>query len=118
MFLDMYGGCNLMNELQIKNVDENGNEIDSIDWSVWKRIRVEEVLDENNKPVELISHCERLSDDELHQKLLNDLASSEDEDVQAALCELAEQQSAYENDVNAALCELYELIEKGSGKNG
>lgn len=107
-----------MSDLQIKNIDENGNEIDSIDWSVWKRTRVEEVVGENDNIVELISHCEKLSDDELHQKLLNNLAASEDEDVQAALCELSEQQSAYENDVNAALCELYELIEKGSGKNG
>lgn len=102
-----------MSNIQIKNVDENGNEINSIDWSVWKRTRVEEVLDDNNNLIELISHCEKLSDDELHQQLLNDLATSEEKDVQAALCELAEQQDAYESDVNAALCELYELIEGG-----
>lgn len=102
-----------MRDIQIKNVDENGNEINSIDWSVWKRTRVEEVLDDNDNIVELISHCEKLSDDELHQQLLNDLATSEEKDVQAALCELAEQQVAYESDVNAALCELYELIEGG-----
>ena len=107
-----------MRDIQIKNVDENGNEINSIDWSVWKRTRVEEVLDDNDNLVELISHCEKLSDDELHQQLLNNLAASEDKDVQAALCELAEQHASYENDVNAALCELYELIEKGSGNNG
>ena len=100
-------------DVQIKNVDENGNEINSIDWSVWKRTRVEEVLDDNDNIVELISHCEKLSDDELHQQLLNDLATSEEKDVQAALCELAEQQAAYESDVNAALCELYELISGG-----
>lgn len=105
-------------DVQIKNVDENGNEINSIDWSVWKRIRVEEVVDDNGNLVELVSHCKKLSDDELHQKLLNDLATSEEKDVHAALCELAEQQASYENDVNAALCELYELIEKGSGNNG
>lgn len=107
-----------MSDVQIKNVDENGNEINSIDWSKWKRIRVEEVFDDNDNIVELLSHCEKLSDDELHQQLLNDLDASEDEDVHAALCELAEQQASYENDVNAALCELYELIEKGSGNNG
>lgn len=106
-----------MRDIQIKNVDENGNEINSIDWSIWKRTRVEEVLDDNDNIVELISHCEKLSDDELHQQLLNDLATSEEKDVQAALCELAEQQGAYESDVNAALCELYELIE-GGGTNG
>lgn len=102
-----------MSDIQIKNVDENGNEIDSIDWSVWKRIKVEEVVDDNGNFVELVSHCEKLSDDELHQQLLNNLAASEEKDVQAALCELAEQQAAYESDVNAALCELYELIEGG-----
>ena len=102
-----------MSDIQIKNVDENGNEINSIDWSVWKRTRVEEIVDENDNLVELISHCEKLSDDELHQQLLNDLAASEDEDVQTALCELAEQQAEYESDVNAALCELYKLISGG-----
>lgn len=102
-----------MSDVKIKNVDENGKEIDSIDWSKWKRTRVEEVLDDNDNLVELISHCEKLSDDELHQQLVNDLATSEEKDVQAALCELAEQQNTYESDVNAALCELYELIEGG-----
>lgn len=106
-----------MSDVKIKNVDENGNEIDSIDWSKWKRTRVEEVLDDNNNLIELLSHCEKLSDDELHQQLLDDLAASEDKDVQAALCELAEQQASYESDVNAALCELYELI-SGGEKNG
>lgn len=100
-------------DVQIKNVDENGNEIDSIDWSVWKRIKVEEVVDDNGDFVELISHCEKLSDDEVHQQLLNNLATSEGGDVLVALCELAEQQNTYESDVNAALCELYELIEGG-----
>lgn len=102
-----------MSDVQIKNVDENGNVINSIDWSVWKRTRVEEVLDDNGNFVELISHCERLTDDELHQQLVNDLAATESADVQAALCELAESQAAYESDVNAALCELYELISGG-----
>lgn len=107
-----------MDGIRIKNIDENEVEIKNIDWSVWKRTRVEEVVDDNGNLVELVSHCKKLSDDELHQKLLNDLATSEEKDVQAALCELAEQQASYENDVNAALCELYELIEKGSGNNG
>ena len=42
---------------------------------------------------------------------------SESADIEAALCELAEQQATYEHDVNAALCELYELI-AGGENNG
>ena len=45
------------------------------------------------------------------------LSETEADDVQAAICELAEQQIAYENDVNAALCELYDLI-SGGDANG
>lgn len=45
------------------------------------------------------------------------LSETETNDVQAAICELAEQQIAYESDVNAALCELYDLI-SGGGKDG
>lgn len=102
-----------MDSIKIKNVDENGIEIENIDWSVWNRERMEEVLDDEGKLVSMISHCRKYTTEELHQQLLNDLAASEDEDVQAALCELAEQQAAYESDVNAALCELYELISGG-----
>lgn len=102
-----------MSDIKIKNVDENGDEINSIDWSVWKRIRIEEVLDDSGNLTELISHCKKLSDDEVHQQLLNDLAASEGGDILVALCELAEQQNTYESDVNAALCELYDLIEGG-----
>ena len=36
------------NSIKIKNVDENGNEIENVDWSKWKRERVEEVFDGNN----------------------------------------------------------------------
>ena len=45
------------------------------------------------------------------------LSETETNDVQAAICELAEQQIAYESDVNAALCELYDLI-SGGEKDG
>lgn len=102
-----------MSNLKIKNVDENGNEITDIDWSTWERDRVEEVLDGDGNVVELISHCRKFTEEELDMKTLQELAATESEDIQAALCELAEQQAAYENDVNAALCELYELMEGG-----
>lgn len=101
----------------IKNVDENGNEIENIDWSVWERDHMEEVLDDNGELVDLISHCRKFGEEELHAKLLQKLAGTESEDVQAAICELAEQQIAYESDVNAALCELYDLI-SGGDNNG
>lgn len=49
--------------------------------------------------------------------LMRKLSDTETNDVQAAICELAEQQIAYESDVNAALCELYDLI-SGGEKDG
>ena len=97
----------------IKNVDENGNEIKDVDWSKWTRDRVEELCDDNNEVVMIISHCKQKTEEDLRRQLLQNLSSTESDDIQAAICELAEQQIAYENDVNAALCELYELIEGG-----
>lgn len=102
-----------MNEITIKNIDENGNEIKDIDWSKWNRIRVEEVLDSEGNVVSLLSRCRKFTEEELRMQLLQELAATESSDVQTAICELAEQQAAYENDVNAALCELYELIAGG-----
>ena len=110
----MYMECDEMN---IKNVDENGNEIMDIDWSVWRRDYVEEVLDDDENVVGIISHCKKFSEEELHEQLLQKLAETESDDIQSAICELAEQQIAYENDVNAALCELYDLI-SGGESNG
>ena len=106
-----------MDDIRIKNIDENEVEIKNIDWSKWDRVSVEEVFDDKEEVVEILSHCRKYTTEELQQRLLAELAATEGEDVQAALCELAEQQASYENDVNAALCELYELIEKGSGNN-
>ena len=110
----MYMECDEMN---IKNVDENGNEIVDIDWSVWRRDHVEEVLDDDENVIGIISHCKKFSEEELHEQLLQKLAETESDDIQSAICELAEQQIAYENDVNAALCELYDLI-SGGESNG
>lgn len=106
-----------MSDLKIKNIDGNGNELTEVNWSVWNRVRVEEILDDDGNVIELISHCRKFTEEELNIKTLQELAATESEDIQTALCELAEQQAAYENDVNAALCELYELIE-GGGTNG
>lgn len=106
----MYMECDEMN---IKNVDENGNDIVDIDWSVWRRDHVEEVLDDDENVIGIISHCKKFSEEELHEQLLQKLAETESDDIQSAICELAEQQIAYENDVNAALCELYDLISGG-----
>lgn len=104
------------NEAEIKliNVDENGTEMEDVDWSKWDRDYVEEVKDRFGKVYLIVSHCRRFSDEELNEHLLSKLKASESEDVQAALCELAEQQAAYESDVNAALCELYDLIVGGT----
>lgn len=110
----MYMECDEMN---IKNVDENGNDIVDIDWSVWRRDHVEEILDDDENVIGIISHCKKFSEEELHEQLLQKLAETESDDVQSAICELAEQQIAYENDVNAALCELYDLI-SGGESNG
>lgn len=101
------------NSIKIKNVDENGIEIHDVDWSVWNRIRVEEVLNDEDEVVEIISHCQKYNEEELHMQLLQELKATETSDIEVALCELAEEQTAYQNDVNAALCELYELIEGG-----
>ena len=43
------------NSIKIKNVDEDGNEIENVDWSKWKRERVEEVFDGNNNLVMILS---------------------------------------------------------------
>ena len=48
-----------MDNIKIKNVDENGTEIENIDWSVWNRERTEEVLDDEGKLVSMISHCRK-----------------------------------------------------------
>lgn len=50
-------GCESMNEVKIINVDENGNPIENINWSVWQRLRVEEVPDDEGKIAKIISHC-------------------------------------------------------------
>lgn len=97
----------------IKNVDENGNEIKDVDWSKWTRDRVEELCDDKNEVIMIISHCKQKTEEDLRRQLIQNLSSTESDDIQAAICELAEQQIAYENDVNAALCELYKLIEGG-----
>ena len=106
-----------MNEITIKNVDENGDEIVDVDWSKWSRIRVEEVTDDKGNVIEILSHCQKFSEEDLCAQLLQQLKATEAAVVQVALCELLEQQAAYENDVNAALWELYDLI-AGGGTNG
>lgn len=97
-------------DLQIKNIDENGEEIKDIDWSKWSRVSIEEVFDDKGNFVSMLSHCRKFTEEELKEQLLQKLAETEEADVQSALCELAEQQLAYENDVNKALCELFDLI--------
>lgn len=46
-----------MDEIRIIDVDENGNQIDNIDWSVWQRVSVEEIFDGDGKVTGIISHC-------------------------------------------------------------
>lgn len=99
-----------MSDLTIKNIDENGEEIKGIDWSKWSRVSVEEVFDNEGNFVSMLSHCRKLTEEELKEQLLQKLAETEEADIQSALCELAEQQADYENDVNKALCELFDLI--------
>lgn len=56
--------------MEIKNVDEHGNVIENIDWDLWKRVRMEEVQDEKGEVIDLISHCERISQAELDERAL------------------------------------------------
>lgn len=107
----------MSDSIKIENVDKDGNLIENIDWSKWKRVRVEEIYDENNVFQKIVSHCERFTEEELKERFLIQLAATESSDIKTALCELAEQQATYEHDVNAALCELYELI-AGGENNG
>lgn len=53
----MYMGCDFMDEIKIIDVDENGTPIENIDWSVWQRVRVEEILNGDGKVTEIVSHC-------------------------------------------------------------
>lgn len=59
--------------MEIKNVDENRNILENVDWSVWRRVRVEEILDDDGKLVDLISHCERIPREELDAKALSEI---------------------------------------------
>lgn len=56
--------------MEIKNVDEFGNVIANIDWTKWKRVRMEEVQDSTGKVIDLISHCVRISQEELDEMAL------------------------------------------------
>ena len=54
--------------MHIKNIDEQGNEILDIDWSKWERIQTEEVLDDDGKLSHIVSHCKKISDDDIALK--------------------------------------------------
>ena len=56
--------------IDVINVDEDGNEIENIDWSKWKRVRVGEITNELGEIVVLMSHCRKLTEEELNEALL------------------------------------------------
>lgn len=55
-------------DLTVQNVDEQGNMIEDIDWTVWRRDRVDEVTDENGEVIEIISHCSHIPQVEIDEK--------------------------------------------------
>lgn len=52
-------------DIQIKNIDERGNEIPAIDWTRWRRVRVEEEHDDSGELTGIVSHCEAIPEDEV-----------------------------------------------------
>lgn len=64
----MYMGYDFMNEIRIIDVDENGNAIENIDWSLWQRIKTEEVFDEQGALKEILSHCEPIPQQEINAR--------------------------------------------------
>lgn len=74
-------GCKLMNEVKIIDVDENGNVIESINWDLWIRVRVEEVYDTDGAVTQIISHCVQKSIEqvceELSQEARNNLIATD-----------------------------------------
>lgn len=54
-----------MSELKMVNVDEFGNIIENVDWSIWERVRTEEVLDDEGKVIKIISHCATIPEETL-----------------------------------------------------
>ena len=56
-----------MSELKIINVDELGNIIENVDWSIWERVRTEEVLDDEGKVIKMISHCVAIPEEMLNE---------------------------------------------------
>lgn len=59
--------------MDIINVDELGNIIEDIDWSVWRRERIEEVIDTDGKLAEIRSYCSRIPQIEIDVVTLADL---------------------------------------------
>ena len=55
-------------DLIVRDVDEQGNTIEDIDWTVWRRDRVEEITDENGEVIEIISHCSHIPQVEIDEK--------------------------------------------------
>lgn len=64
-------------DLAIRNVDGNGDTIDTIDWSKWRRVRMEEAIDDDGKLVELISHCVLIPQNEIDYELKRPLTPQE-----------------------------------------
>lgn len=61
-----------MEEIRIINVDENGNEIENIDWNIWQRDRVEEAFDESGELTHIISHCFKIPQEKIDEKYYNE----------------------------------------------
>lgn len=59
--------------IKIKDVDENGSIIKNVDWSVWRRVRCEEVFDDNETLIEIIAHCEHIPSEEIAMQNLSEI---------------------------------------------
>lgn len=59
--------------IEIKNVDENGDEIAEIDWAIWRRSTIEEIMDADGKVSGIVSHCSRIPQAEIDATLTTEL---------------------------------------------
>lgn len=97
-------------DVQIKNVDERGNEIPDIDWSRWRRVRVAEEHDDSGELSGILSLCEAIPEEEI----VAEVAAKEREEALSQFRESGpERVGALETDVldhDEAITGLYETM--------
>lgn len=58
-------------DITIKNVDENGKELENVDWSVYERVEIEEVNDAEGNLQYLLSHCRKIPKEQIDLEAVN-----------------------------------------------